>query len=76
MSNDTLPPHRPWSENVPDWAASLPTPRSNPPQIDATELAQLIRTKRAGVDFLVIDLRREDWQVSYIARAATPEYQY
>ena len=63
MPHDTQPPHRPWSENVPEWAASLPTPRSNPPQITAADVAQLIRTQRPGVDFLVVDLRREDWKV-------------
>ena len=57
------PTPRPWSENVPEWAVSLPTPKSNPPQIEPAEVAQLIRSKTAGVDFLVVDLRREDWKV-------------
>lgn len=58
-----------WSENVPEWAQSLPLPKSNPAYIEPAELAELIRTKTAGVDFLVVDLRRTDWDTAYIKTA-------
>ncbi|KAJ3557089.1 hypothetical protein NM688_g1658 [Phlebia brevispora] len=61
------PPQRPWADSkAPDWAAPLPLPRSNPPELPASEVAELIRTKRAGVDFLVVDVRRMDWENAYI----------
>lgn len=53
-----------WADNIPDWASSLPLPKSNPPQIGSSEVAELIQTNKAGVDFLIIDTRRQDWEVS------------
>ena len=48
---------------VPEWAATLPVPQSSPPTIDPEELAELIRTKQGGKDFLVVDVRRTDFEV-------------
>lgn len=52
-----------WAENTPEWARGLPQPKSTPGQIDPAEVAELIRTKTPGVDFVVVDLRRHDWEV-------------
>ena len=49
---------------VPEWAATFPVPQSNPPTIDPEELAELIRTKQGGKDFLVVDVRRTDFEVT------------
>lgn len=53
-----------WAEsNTPEWAKALPLPKSNPGRIDASDVAELIHTKEAGVDFVVVDLRKADWEV-------------
>ncbi|KAJ3557091.1 hypothetical protein NM688_g1657 [Phlebia brevispora] len=64
--SSSSPLQRPWADNVPEWAATLPAPKSNPPQIEASEVAELVRTKKAGIDFLVVDTRRQDWENAYI----------
>ncbi|KAI0084180.1 Rhodanese-like domain-containing protein [Irpex rosettiformis] len=58
-----------WIEKTPDWARSLPQPKSNPPHISIAEVAELIRTKKPSVDFIVVDLRRADWDTNYIRTA-------
>ena len=54
-----------WIDKTPEWAQSLPQPKSNPPHISVAEVADLIRTKKAGIDFIVVDTRRTDWDVSH-----------
>lgn len=49
---------------VPEWAASFPIPQSHPPFIEPEELAELLRTKQGGKDFLVVDVRRTDFEVN------------
>lgn len=53
-----------WGEKIPDWARSLPQPKSAPPHMEASEVAELIRNKNPGVDFVVVDTRKQDWEVS------------
>lgn len=55
-----------WNDKIPDWAKGLPLPRSNPEHISASEVAELVSTKQAGVDFVVVDLRKADWEVRHI----------
>lgn len=52
-----------WAEKTPAWAQSLPQPKSNPAHISVAEVAELIRTKKPGVDFIIIDTRKADWDV-------------
>ncbi len=61
----------PWSagHNAPEWATSLPRPKSYPAHIEASDLAELIHTKEAGKDFLVVDVRRNDWEVRHLPLA-------
>lgn len=49
---------------VPEWAAAFPVPQSHPPSIEPEELAELIRSKQGGKDFLVVDVRRTDFEVT------------
>lgn len=49
--------------NVPAWAARLPAPQSQPAWIDPSEVEELIRSRKAGVDFLIVDVRRDDAKV-------------
>lgn len=49
--------------SVPSWATHLPAPQSQPPWIDASEVEKLIGSSTAGVDFLVVDVRRNDLEV-------------
>lgn len=51
---------------VPEWALSFPVPQSHPPSIDASELAELVRTKQPGKDFIVVDVRRTDFEVTLV----------
>ncbi|ETW80362.1 hypothetical protein HETIRDRAFT_243514, partial [Heterobasidion irregulare TC 32-1] len=44
----------------PAWALDFPEPKATPPKISQEELAELVRTKTAGVDYLVVDVRRSD----------------
>lgn len=53
-----------WAGKIPDWAQSLPHPKSSPSHIEPSEVAQLIRTKQPGVDFVVVDTRKQDWEVN------------
>ena len=49
---------------TPAWALDFPEPKATPPKISQEELAELVRTKSAGVDYLVVDVRRSDIEVS------------
>ncbi|KAI0312890.1 hypothetical protein OF83DRAFT_600739 [Amylostereum chailletii] len=46
--------------SIPAWAASFPQPRTVPPKISTDELVELMQTQKAGVDFVVVDVRRTD----------------
>ncbi|KAI0067550.1 hypothetical protein BV25DRAFT_1818913 [Artomyces pyxidatus] len=48
------------ASSTPMWAANFPQPISTPPKISHEELEELMRTKTAGVDFVVVDVRRTD----------------
>ncbi|KAL1409377.1 hypothetical protein Q8F55_003360 [Vanrija albida] len=55
------------------WHAALPTPSSAPPRITVSELRALAGAKKAGVEFIVVDARRADFDdlgSNYIHRAA------
>ncbi|KAI0075694.1 Rhodanese-like protein [Panus rudis PR-1116 ss-1] len=54
---------------VPEWAQALPTPKSEPPTIDPRDLAELIRTKQPVTDFMVVDVRRNDFEAAFIRTA-------
>ncbi|KAI0765515.1 hypothetical protein BC629DRAFT_1596641 [Irpex lacteus] len=58
-----------WAEKTPAWAQSLPHPKSNPAHISVAEVAELIRTKKPGVDFIIVDTRKADWDTNYIRTA-------
>lgn len=44
------------------WYSVYPTPAFDTPRITAAELADLIKTKVAGVDYIVVDVRRTDFE--------------
>lgn len=46
------------------WRAHLPTPKSSPGDISVEELAQLIDTAKLGEDYIIVDVRRTDIDVS------------
>jgi arsenical-resistance protein 2 len=51
------------------WHAAFPAPRGVAPSISREELLQWIRgDKQAGKDFVLIDLRRADYEVWHIDR--------
>lgn len=51
--------------SVPSWAVHLPAPQSNPAWIEQSEVEDLIKSSatKAGVDFLIVDVRRNDLEV-------------
>jgi arsenical-resistance protein 2 len=49
------------AEEVP-WHARLPPPKIHPKTISQNELIDLIRAKTAGKDFVVVDVRRNDFE--------------
>jgi arsenical-resistance protein 2 len=48
---------------TPAWALSFPEPRSRPPGKSPDALYELITTKAAAVDFVIVDVRRTDVDV-------------
>lgn len=51
------------------WHAKFPAPRSEASHLSREELLQWIRAdKQAGKDFLLVDLRRTDYEVRGIVR--------
>jgi len=52
-------------DNIP-WYSHFPSPRSKPRSITNDEVAKLIRNpdKKVGKDYIVIDVRRTDFDVS------------
>ena len=53
------------SAPAPSWSAGLPEPKSSPPGVSHEELVQLVRTKTAGKDYIVVDVRRDDFKVRF-----------
>lgn len=45
------------------WHAIYPTPRLDTPRMSAADLADLVKNKTAGVDYIVVDVRRTDFEV-------------
>ncbi|KAH9018151.1 hypothetical protein EDB85DRAFT_2013380 [Lactarius pseudohatsudake] len=45
---------------TPAWALSFPEPRSHPLRMSPDALHELLTTKSAAVDFVVVDVRRTD----------------
>ena len=46
-----------------NWHDAFPEPRSAPSSISVEELTVLLRTKTIGKDFVVVDVRRTDFEV-------------
>ncbi|KDQ16682.1 hypothetical protein BOTBODRAFT_53780 [Botryobasidium botryosum FD-172 SS1] len=55
--------------SAPAWYEALPAPRSQPPHITPDALAELIRTKEARKDYIVVDVRRTDFEHGYVKGA-------
>ncbi|KAJ3479052.1 hypothetical protein NLI96_g9338 [Meripilus lineatus] len=57
--------------SVPSWAVHLPAPQSNPAWIEQSEVEDLIKSSatKAGVDFLIVDVRRNDLE-NYLLKTA------
>jgi hypothetical protein len=51
------------SEPAPPWHSIYPTPRLDIPRISPADLADLVGNKKAGVDYIVVDVRRTDFEV-------------
>jgi len=56
------------SSNAP-WHSAFPTPSFDSPRISVDDLVELIKTKKAGVDYVVVDLRRSDFEGAFIKGA-------
>lgn len=61
------PPTETVAQPAAPWHAIFPNPQSTPQTIAPEDLAALLRENSAGVgkDFLVIDVRRTDFEVSH-----------
>ena len=55
------------------WTDAFPKPRSDPGAISDEELVELIKTKQAGKDYIVVDVRRTDFEV-YFYNQKIPEF--
>jgi len=53
----------PQPKPTPTWALSFPEPRSRPPNMSPDALYELITTKAAATDFIIVDVRRTDVDV-------------
>ena len=53
----------PQPKPTPTWALSFPEPRSRPPSMSLDALHELITTKVAATDFIIVDVRRSDVDV-------------
>ena len=51
------------STPITPWTDAFPKPRSVPAAVSDEELAELIKTKQAGKDYIVVDVRRTDFEV-------------
>ncbi|KAJ7039868.1 Rhodanese-like domain-containing protein [Mycena alexandri] len=52
-----------------DWHAAFPSPTSTPASITPDELAVFIREKELMRDYIVVDVRRTDFEGAFIAGA-------
>ncbi|KZO91635.1 hypothetical protein CALVIDRAFT_541675 [Calocera viscosa TUFC12733] len=52
-----------------EWYEAFPEPSWDTPTVTAKELVELMKTKKAGVDYIVIDLRRTDFEIGFIRGA-------
>ncbi|KAJ6590523.1 Rhodanese-like domain-containing protein [Mycena vulgaris] len=52
---------------TPEWHAAFPTPTSKPDSIKPADLATMIRDKEIMKDYLVVDVRRTDFEGATIA---------
>ncbi|KAJ7128098.1 Rhodanese-like domain-containing protein [Mycena filopes] len=50
-----------------DWHAAFPSPASTPASIGRDELAAIMREKQIMKDYLVVDVRRTDFEGAFIA---------
>ena len=48
---------------TPEWAKAFPEPRTIPPKITHQVLVDILNTQTAGVDYVVVDVRRVDIEV-------------
>lgn len=62
-STSTSTMENPETQETP-WHAKFPAPKSKPETISQDTLAELVRTKKAGVDYVVVDVRRNDFEAS------------
>ncbi|CUA69480.1 hypothetical protein RSOLAG22IIIB_14034 [Rhizoctonia solani] len=51
------------------WHDAFPTPPFDTPRMSAENLAEIIQQKVAGVDYLVVDVRRNDFENVFIKGA-------
>ena len=54
------------TNNAPEtqWHAAFPTPPFDTPRMNAEILAEMVTQKVVGVDYVVVDVRRTDFEVS------------
>jgi len=57
------------SEAQSPWHSKYPTPSFEHRRIGPKDLADMIREKKAGIDFIVVDVRRTDFEKSFIKHA-------
>lgn len=50
------------TESTPQWHAAFPTPAFDTPRMSPESLADIMNSKVAGVDYLVVDVRRTDFE--------------
>jgi arsenical-resistance protein 2 len=48
---------------TPDWHAAFPNPEAKPASVSPYDLATLIREKEIMKDYIVVDVRRTDFEV-------------
>ncbi|KAJ9133728.1 hypothetical protein NKR23_g10574 [Pleurostoma richardsiae] len=53
-------PH--WSQASPQWWEAWPLPKSEAPRVDAGEVMRLLEQQPTERDFLLVDVRRSDWE--------------
>ena len=58
----------PQPKPTPNWALSFPEPCSRPPSMSLDALYELITTKAAATDFIIVDVRRTDVDVCVNSR--------
>ena len=55
---------QPNSTSETPWHATFPTPSFESPRMSHEALAEMMDKKKAGVDYMVVDVRRTDFEVS------------